>query len=79
MFATHVREGDISLEEVAARFTVEDYVPKLDGLPDDLSWESFVKQYGAGRFRELSAAAGRHFPSHPRPAALPVPEGAKKK
>ena len=27
-------------------FKVEDYVPKLEGLPDDLPWETFVKQYG---------------------------------
>ncbi len=46
LFATHVREADIPLEEVAARFKVEDYVPKLEGLPDDLPWETFVKQYG---------------------------------
>ena len=46
MFATHVTEGNIRLDDVAARFQVEDYVPKLEGLPDDLSWDSFVKQYG---------------------------------
>ena len=46
MFATHVMEGDIPLDDVAARFQVEDYVPKLDELPDDLSWDTFVKQYG---------------------------------
>ncbi len=46
MFATHVTEGNIPLDDVAARFQVEDYVPKLEGLPDDLSWDSFVKQYG---------------------------------
>ena len=46
MFATHVLEGDIPLGDLAARFQVEDYVPKLESLPDDLSWDSFVKQYG---------------------------------
>jgi len=46
MFATHVRENDIALEDVASRFLIEDYVPKLEDLPDDLSWEAFVKQYG---------------------------------
>ena len=46
MFATHVTEGDIPLDNVAARFQVEDYVPKLDDLPDDLSWDTFLKQYG---------------------------------
>ena len=46
MFATHIREDDISLEEVAAHFLIEDYIPKLEGLPDDLSWDAFVKQYG---------------------------------
>ena len=48
MFATHVREDDISLEDVATRFRVEDYVPTTEGLPDDLSWDTFLKQYGQG-------------------------------
>ena len=46
MFATHVIEGNIPLDEVAARFQVENYVPKLEELPDILSWDTFVKQYG---------------------------------
>ena len=46
MFATHVTEGNIPLNDVAAHFQVEDFIPKLEGLPDDLSWDSFVKQYG---------------------------------
>jgi hypothetical protein len=46
LFATHVKEDDLSLADLASHFKVEDYVPKLDGLPDDLTWEAFVKQYG---------------------------------
>jgi len=46
MFATHVREENIPLQDIAVRFQVEDYVPKMDGLPDDLPWDTFVKQYG---------------------------------
>ena len=79
MFATHVREGDIPLEEIAARFTIEDYVPKLDGLPDDLSWESFVKQYGEAGSDNFQRQRADIF--H-RILALPpyrAPEGPKKK
>src|SRR5208283_3763421 len=46
MFATHVREEDITLQDIATRFTIEDYLPKLEGVPDDLSWANFVKQFG---------------------------------
>src|SRR5208282_5603565 len=44
MFATNVREGNIPLEEIAARFQIEDYLPKLEDLPGDLTWDSFVKE-----------------------------------
>lgn len=46
MFATHIRDGNFPLVEVAARFRIEDFIPKLEDLPDDLSWNSFVRQYG---------------------------------
>lgn len=46
LFATHVREDNISLEEVARTFDVEDFVPSLDDLPDDLAWDAFQRQYG---------------------------------
>ena len=48
MFASHVLAGDISLDEVMTHFQVETYVPKLDGLPDDIPWDTFVKQFGKG-------------------------------
>ena len=48
LFATHVRENNISLEEVARSFAVENFVPSVDDLPDDLSWDAFRKQYGEG-------------------------------
>jgi hypothetical protein len=46
IFATHVRDGGIPLHEIATRYNIGDYIPKLEGLPDDLPWDSFVKQYG---------------------------------
>ena len=79
MFATHVTEGDIPLDDVAARFQVEDYVPKLDDLPDDLSWDTFVKQYGQAGSENFQRQRADIF--H-RILALPAyraPEGAKKK
>jgi hypothetical protein len=78
-FATHVREEDVTLEEIATRFTVEDYVPKIEGLPDDLSWENFVKQYGEPGSENFQRQRADIF--H-RILALPpyrAPEGAKKK
>ncbi len=48
MFASHVREDNIALEDVVKSFAVENFVPSLDGLPEDLSWDTFQKQYGEG-------------------------------
>ena len=48
MFATHVHEDDIPLTDVADSFAVENFVPQVEGLPDDLSWDAFQKQYGEG-------------------------------
>ncbi len=78
-FATHVRENDISLEDVAARFKVEDYVPTMEGLPDDLSWEAFLNQYGQTNSETFQRQRADIF--H-RILALPAyraPEGPKKK
>jgi hypothetical protein len=77
MFATHVREDDISLEDVATRFRVEDYVPTTEGLPDDLSWDTFLKQYGQGGsenfqrqradiFHRILALPPYRAPEHPK-------------
>jgi hypothetical protein len=77
-FATHVREEDFTLADIAAHFTIEDYVPKLEGLPDDLSWEKFVKQYGEPDSENFQRQRADIF--H-RILALPpyrAPEGAKK-
>ena len=79
MFAAHVLEGDIPLADVATRFQVEHYVPKLDGLPDDLSWDTFVKQYGQADSESFQRQRADIF--H-RILALPAyrpPEGSKKK
>jgi hypothetical protein len=79
LFATHVRDGDIPLDIVAARFTVEDYVPKLDGLPNDLTWENFVNQYGGANSENFHRQRADIFR---RILALPAyraPETQKKK
>jgi len=46
LFASHVNEENIPLTEIARSFAVEDFVPKMDGLPDDVSWDTLQKQYG---------------------------------
>ena len=79
MFATHVANGDIPLDAIAARFQVEDYLPKLEGLPDDLPWDSFVKQYGhagSDSFQRQRADLYRRILSLP---AYRAPGTAKKK
>ncbi|MGO9110762.1 MAG: matrixin family metalloprotease [Thermoguttaceae bacterium] len=79
MFATHVREEDIPLADIAARFQIEDYVPKMEGLPDDLTWDSFVKQYGEPGSENFQRQRADLF--H-RILALPAyraPEATKKK
>jgi hypothetical protein len=78
MFATHVREGNIPLQEIATRFEITSYVPKLEDLPDDLTWDSFVKQYGATGSESFQRQRADLF--H-RILALPAyraPETAKK-
>jgi hypothetical protein len=79
MFATHVKEGNIPLADVAARFQVEDYVPKLEGLPDDLTWDAFVQQYsqpGSESFQRQRADIFHRILALP---AYRAPETAKKK
>ena len=78
MFATHVMEGDILLENIATHFQIEDYVPKLEGLPDDLPWDTFVKQYGQAGSQSFQRQRADLF--H-RILALPAyraPEAVKK-
>jgi hypothetical protein len=48
MFATHVRENNITLEEIVKNFVVPNFIPSLDNLPDDVSWDTFQKLYGKG-------------------------------
>jgi hypothetical protein len=48
LFATHVREDNIPLDQVIKSFTVENFVPSLDKLPEDVSWDKFQKEYGEG-------------------------------
>jgi hypothetical protein len=79
MFATHVREGNIPLEEIAASFQIEDYVPKLEDLPGDLTWDSFVKEYGgagSGNFQRQRADLFHRILALP---AYRAPEGSKKR
>ncbi len=79
MFATHVREGNIPLEEIAARFQIEDYLPKLEDLPADLPWENFVKEYGGAgsdNFQRMRADLFHHVLALP---AYRAPESPRKK
>ena len=79
MFATHVREGNIPLEEIAARFQIEDYVPKLEDLPGDPTWDSFVKEFGgagSGNFQRQRADLFHRILALP---AYRAPETPKKK
>jgi hypothetical protein len=48
LFATHVHEDNIPLDDVARSFSVENFVPSVDDLPDDLSWDAFQKRFGEG-------------------------------
>ncbi len=48
LFATHVREDNIPLDQVAKSFAVENFVPSLDDLPEDITWEKFQKEYDEG-------------------------------
>ena len=78
LFATHVREGNIPLEEVARNFAVEDFVPSVDDLPDDLTWDAFQRQYGEGASENFQRQ--RHEIYH-RILSLPpyrAPEGKNK-
>ena len=43
LFATHVREDNIPSRYKG--FAVENFVPSLDDLPEDVSWEKFQKDY----------------------------------
>ncbi len=46
-FASQVGDGKLSLDKIAQSFTVPDYMPKMDGLPEDIQFDEFLRQYGA--------------------------------
>ena len=46
MFGNHVREENLPLADIAKSFNVADFVPKMDDLPESVSWDEFQKQYG---------------------------------
>jgi hypothetical protein len=45
-FANQVRASDKPLAEVEKSFRVTDYLPRLDGLREDLTRDAFTKAYG---------------------------------
>ena len=45
-FARRVAAGEISLEDLSQSFTVADYLPPIDGLPEGLSLDELKKQFG---------------------------------
>jgi hypothetical protein len=78
LFATHVREANIPLEHVIKGFTVENFVPSLDDLPEDISWDKFQKDYGEAGSKNFQRQRGEIY--H-RVLGLPpyrAPEGKKK-
>jgi hypothetical protein len=67
-FANQVRASEKMLEEVEKSFRVTDYLPKLDGLREDLSREEFTKAYGNTgdeRFRTEQAAVWKRVQDLP--------------
>ena len=61
LFATHVREDNIPLEQVAKGFAVENFVPSLEDLPEDISWEKFQKDYGEGASENFQRQRGEIY------------------
>lgn len=55
-FAERLLSGELPLREVADRFSVADYLPPIDGLPEGLSAEEFQRDYtgeSAARYEQL--------------------------
>ena len=77
LFATHVREENITLAEVAQGFAVENFVPSLNDLPDDISWDTFQKQYGEGASENFQRQRSEIF--HRILALPPYRAGRKEK
>jgi hypothetical protein len=75
VFAEAVLSSRISLEDLAAAFRAEDYVPSLDDLPAPLTEQEFREQFGslddarfAAELRRLEARV-KALPAYQRPAA----------
>src|SRR5207244_1883542 len=64
VFAARLRESQITLASVAAGFTVEQFLPAIDGLAEKLSWKDFTEQYGSftdERFQKVRTTIGRRI------------------
>jgi hypothetical protein len=46
-FASRLKKGDLSLKSLAGRFEVKDFLPDAAGLREDLSAETFARDFGA--------------------------------
>ena len=46
-FATHVRNGKISLDKLADSFNIRDYMPDIKDLKEGISWKDFTDDYGS--------------------------------
>jgi hypothetical protein len=46
-FAVRLRQGKITLDQVADSFKVRSFVPEISELKEGVSWEEFTKQYGS--------------------------------
>lgn len=77
--AEYVKLSEEKLPEVARDFSIEKYVPSLDGLRDGLTPEEFVTDYGSTsdpRFKqalEEIRSRVRELPFHPATAAKAQP------
>jgi len=78
LFATHVREDNIPLEQVVKVFVVEKLRASLDELPEDIFLGQVQKELRRRGIGDLPAAAARDLPSRHRVAPYRAPEAKKK-
>ena len=46
MFASQVLTGKVCCARLSERFSVFDYMPSVDRLPEGMGWDEFVADYG---------------------------------
>lgn len=74
--AAYVRDEKIPLATLADSFAVEDYLPDGHGLPEGISWNDFLQEYGSAqddRFHSQRAAIGKQILGLPGYKGTPPP------